>query len=98
MGFSRRDFLYEIDFWEARRLIRGYDRRQRALWSAARWHAFNIMSAMPYCDLKKAGIHSPTDLIRFPWDTEQESPVTDDEVAELQELMRVANEEAGAVL
>ena len=40
---------------------------------------------MPYCDLKKAGIHNPTDLIRFPWDNDDEhnTGISDDEAADL---------------
>jgi len=29
IGISRREFLYDIRFWEARRIIRGYRRRNR---------------------------------------------------------------------
>lgn len=29
MGFSRHDFLYNVDFWEARRLFRGFRKRDR---------------------------------------------------------------------
>lgn len=85
IGIPRREFLYEIDFWEARRIVRGYDRRHRTMWSATRWHAFNIMSAMPYVDMKKAGLNRPSDLIQFPWDSDV---VGDDEIEELQDLMR----------
>ena len=29
IGIARHDFLYEIDFWEVRRIIRGYRRRDK---------------------------------------------------------------------
>ena len=29
IGIARYDFLYEIDFWEVRRIIRGYRRRDK---------------------------------------------------------------------
>ena len=29
IGIQRHDFLYEIDFWEVRRIIRGYRRRDK---------------------------------------------------------------------
>ena len=93
IGISRREFLYEIDFWEARRIVRGYDRRHRTMWSATRWHAFNIMSAMPYVDMKKAGLNRPSDLIQFPWDSDPEPPVSDDEIDELQDLMKSMRKE-----
>lgn len=94
IGFPRREYLYEISFWEARRIIRGYRRRYRDMWSAVRWHAYHIMGAVPYTDLEKAGIRRPTDLIKFPWDndtpTKAEIP-TDDEVEETVQLLREMN-------
>lgn len=56
------------------------------MWSAVRWHAFQVMAAMPYCDLQKAGIRNPSDLIKFPWDTEATGP-SDEEVNELQQML-----------
>ena len=92
IGISRRDFLYGIRFWEARRLLRGYNRRYRNMWSAVRWHAFQIMSAMPYCDLGKAGVHNPNDLLKFPWDTENaQEDYTDEEIEETRKRLREAN-------
>jgi hypothetical protein len=43
---------------------------------------YNIMQAMPYVDLKKAGISNPTDLIKFPWDEADINLPTDDEIQE----------------
>lgn len=75
-------------------MLRGYNRRHRDMWSAMRWHAFNIMSAMPYTDLQKAGITKPSDLIQFPWDkaivTEADIP-TDEEVEETVQLLQQMN-------
>ena len=68
VGINRREYLYELEYWEVVLITRGYGRRCRNLWSAARWHAYQVMSAMPYTDLKKAGICRPTDLITFPWE------------------------------
>ena len=91
IGFPRREYLYEISFWETRRILRGYRNRYRDMWSAMRWHAFNIMSAMPFTDLQKAGITKPSDLIQFPWDkaivTEADIP-TDEDVEETVQLLR----------
>ena len=64
-----------------------------------RWHAFNIMAAMPYCDLKKAGIYSPSDLIAFPWDKDgepQDLP-SDEEVDRMREELLEANRKATEV-
>ena len=60
------------------------------MWSAMRWHAYNVMSA--FSDLSKNGIHSPADLIKFTWDkpkvTEEDIP-TD---AEVEDTMRMLDE------
>ena len=82
IGIPRREFLFHIRFWEARRILQGYSNRQRAMWSSTRWMTYNIMWAMPYLDLKKAGIMKPTDLIKFPWDETDIDLPTDDEIQE----------------
>ena len=86
IGIPREDFLHRMQWWEIRSVIRGYDRRRRDPWSIARWHAYNIMSAIPYCDLTKKGIYHPTDLIHFPWDNDNDkhnTAISDDEAADL---------------
>lgn len=95
VGIDRREYLYELTHLELILISRGYSRRSRNLWSAARWHAYNIMNAIPYCDMRKAGINSPTDLISFPWDKENDAPpLSEQEVAQMQEEMRLFNEQA----
>lgn len=95
IGFPRREFLYEISFWEARRIMRGYRNRYRDMWSAIRWHAYRIMGAIPYTDLEKAGIRRPTDLIKFPWDNdnlpEVEMP-SEEDTEEILEILRQEKE------
>lgn len=44
--------------------------------------------------MKKAGIHNPTDLIKFPWEKEPAvttSTPTEKEIAEMQAMMREMN-------
>ena len=96
IGFPRREFLYEISFWEARRIMRGYRNRYRDMWSAIRWHAYRIMGAIPYTDLEKAGIRRPTDLIKFPWETEEKQPEeewTDEDIQREREWLIAQNKE-----
>ena len=85
--------LYDLRWWEIQAILRGYDRRCRQQWSMTRWHAYSIMSAIPYCDLKKSGIYRPSDLITFPWEKETElaNPPTEDEIAQLQAEMAAMN-------
>lgn len=49
------------------------------------------MSAIPYCDLTKAGIHKPTDLIKFPWDDDRSNLPTQDEVEQWREEAAAIN-------
>lgn len=90
IGISPDLFRHGLKWWEVRSIIRGYNRRHRHLWSVGRWHAYNIMATMPYADLRKAGINSPTDLIKFPWENEI-IPITEDEADELQAEMAALN-------
>ena len=84
IGYSRREFLYDLRWWEARCIIRGYNRRHRDVWSACRWQTYNIMASFIGGDkLSEKGINSPKDLLKFPWDT-QPAPLTRDEVKEMQ--------------
>ena len=88
IGIPRREFLYDIAYWEARLIMKGYSNRHREMWSAMRWHAFHVIAAMPSVDLRSKGIMSPVDLFQFPWEKEQ-PPVMDRETeSELQEEMK----------
>jgi len=91
IGIPRREFLFDIRFWEARRILRGYANRHRNLWSSTRWMTYNIMAAMPYVDLTKAGILKPTDLIKFPWDSDDDYIPTPDEVQDAIDEMNALN-------
>lgn len=44
-------------------------------------------------DMKKAGIHKPTDLLRFPWEQEQHNmpQISEEEIADMQDMMRTMN-------
>lgn len=72
----------------------GYHRRKRDMWSAMRWHAYSVMSAIPYTDLQKAGIRKPSDLLDFPWERnapdEADIP-TEDVVEETIRMLREMN-------
>ena len=90
IGLNRKEYLYDLQFWEMLLISRGYDRRHRDMWSATRWQTFYLMS-VSMCDLKKAGIYRPTDLIRFPWDNNADEPVgnmpTKKEIEEMRRMM-----------
>lgn len=88
IGIPRREFLYEISYWEARRIMLGYNNRHREMWSAMRWHAFHVIASMPYVDLRSKGILSPVDLFKFPWEQEEPPVIDENTQKELQEEMK----------
>lgn len=74
-------------------IVRGYFRRNREMWSATRWQTFNLM-CVSMADLKKAGIYRPTDLIKFPWEREEElSGVSNLTKSDIEEMRRMMAEE-----
>ena len=92
IGISSGQFYYGLRWWEMQAIIRGYNRRERGMWSATRWQTYYLMS-VSMVDLKKAGINKPTDLMKFPWEKEADTPtISDDEIAELQAEMEALNE------
>ena len=97
IGISPDRFRYGLRWWEARSIIRGYNRRARHLWSATRWQTYNLM-CVSMANIKRAGIYRPTDLIKFPW--ERDVPEgggnmpTKSEVEEMRRMMMEENARA----
>ena len=92
IGFPHKEFLHELKWWEIRSIIRGYNRRHRDLWSSTRWQTYNIMASFVGGDkLSEKGVNSPKDLMKLPWDTDQRSPLSDDDIADLQAEMAAIN-------
>ena len=96
IGYNRHEYLYDLTYCDILCIERGYYRRNREMWSAHRWQAFQIMRAQVGDDnLKKSGIHNPTDLLQFPWEKEkvEVQQVSEDDVRELRAVMDAMNEE-----
>lgn len=92
IGISPGLFRYRLKWWEVRAIIRGYNRRQRDLWSATRWQTYNLMASFVGGDkLSEHGINSPKDLLKFPWDYEPTPPITPNEVKALQDEIAALN-------
>ena len=92
IGIAPDLFRYGLKWWEIRSIVRGYNRRNRDLWSSTRWQTYNLMSS--FCGseaMQKAGIHKPTDLIKFPWDALPTMPISQEEAKELQAEMEAIN-------
>ena len=97
IGIPRREYLYELAYWEIVLIVRGYSRRNREMWSAVRWQTYNLMS-VSMADMKKAGILRPADLLPFPWeknDIDLGDLPSDEEIERMRQLMREENEARG---
>lgn len=81
--------LNDLWYWEIKAIIAGYRKRDQQAWERTRWQTFMLMHN-GMVDLSKAGITSPLDLLRFPWDTDDdgESPVSDMPTKEEVEQLR----------
>lgn len=91
IGYDRREFLYDLRMWEIKAIIKGYRKRCRSLWESARMNAYFVMCSM--ADMGKAGIYSDTDLVKFPWEKEEqgEDEMSEEEVAAMREKLRRLN-------
>ena len=56
IGVDRRTFLYEMSFWEIKRVVRGYGSRLEKKISNTRMLAYLITAYNGMTDLKKAGV------------------------------------------
>jgi hypothetical protein len=81
IGFPRREFLYDISFWETRRIIRGYKRRNILAYQLLRLTAYGSTFTMQDPNGK-----SPTDWLPLYFDKddeEAEPPISEEEVADM---------------
>ena len=91
IGISRHEFLYDIRFWEARRIIRGFRKRDRFTHQMLAYVGFMAKYANPY---RRDDGKTMSDL--FPQifnddDIDYEPPITEDEAAELLKEMATMN-------
>lgn len=89
IGISRREFLYEIKAWEARRIIKGYQRRNILHYQLQRMQVWASMFCMGNPEKK-----SPTDIFHLyfdDFDKESDQPISDDEIREMQDMMAAIN-------
>ena len=89
IGIPRREFLYDIRFWEVRRIIRGYRRRD--------WLKHQLMAECVYAatyamrDPKGKTVADMFPMIFDTDDDDDEPPITEEDVAELQAEMDALN-------
>lgn len=85
VGIPRREFLFDLRRWEIDAIIRGYRKRARTSWDTARWQTFLILTGMG------AKISNEKELRVFPWDHDEDIPITEDEAEDMMELMDSIN-------
>ena len=91
IGIPRRDFLYDLRYWEVLRIIRGYRRRGRLRDQLIAEAVFAAMHTMRDSKGKTVQDFFPM-LFEDPDDDDREaSTITDDEIAELQAEMDAWN-------
>ena len=80
IGVDRRTFLYEMSFWEIKRVVRGYGSRLEKKISNTRMLAYLITAYNGMTDLKKAGVYNIHDFYPLPWDdlAQAEQPTTEE--------------------
>lgn len=89
IGIPRREFLYDLRFWEVRRIVRGYRNRDRLKHQLMAECAYAAIYAMR--DPKGKTVRDMFPQIFEDDDIDNEPPITEDEAADLQALMASMN-------
>ena len=84
IGISRHEFLYDIRFWEARRIIRGYRKRDRLKHQLMAECTYAAMFMMRDPKGKTAADMFPG---IFDDDEDEEIPMTEEDRDDLQDIM-----------
>jgi len=87
IGIPRREFLYDLRFWEVRRIIRGYRQRDRLKHQLMAECVYAATYAMR--DPKGKGVEDIFPMLFD--DDDDEPPLTKEDVAELQAEMDAIN-------
>ena len=89
IGIPRREFLYDLRFWEVRRIIRGYRQRDRLKHQLLAECAYATIYAMR--DPKGKTVADMFPMIFDTDDDDEETPISKEDVAELQQLIAETN-------
>ena len=90
IGIPRREFLYDIRFWEVRRIVRGYRNRDRLKHQLMAECAFAAMFSNRDPKGKRPRDIFPS-LFQDDDDATDAAPIDDKEVARLRQMMREEN-------
>ena len=89
IGIPRREFLYDLRFWEVRRIIRGYRQRDQLKHQLIAECTYAAMFAMR--DPKGKTVADMFPMLFEDDDDDDEPPVSEEEVADMQALMKAFN-------
>ena len=89
IGISRHEFLYDLRFWEVRRIIRGYRQRDTLKHQLLAECVYAAIYAMR--DPKGKTVADMFPMIFDTDDEDEEPPISKEDVAELQQLMAETN-------
>ncbi len=97
IGFPRREFLYDLVWWEVRSIIRGYNARHHNGWEQARLVAYYARYSMG----SKETPPTVSEWMKFPWEQSTDGDSgsampTDNDIKRLRQLLREENAKAGA--
>jgi len=88
IGIPRREFLYDIRFWEVRRIIRGYRQRDRLKHQLIAECVYAATYAMR--DPKGKTVSDMFPMF-FDDDDDDEPPISEEDVADMQAMMEAFN-------
>ena len=87
IGIPRREFLYDLRFWEVRRIIRGYRRRHRL--------THQLLAECVYAatfSMRDPQGKTVEDMFPSLFDDDDDAPpITDEEAAELSDMIASMN-------
>jgi hypothetical protein len=89
IGIPRREFLYDLRFWEVRRIIRGYrqrDRLKHQLIAECAYAAIHVMR-----DPQGKTVADMFPMLFDYDDDDDEPPISEEEVADMQAMMDAFN-------
>lgn len=88
IGIPRHEFLYDLQFWEVRRIIRGYRRRDRLKLQIMAECAYAALFAMRDPNGKTAADLFPQ---LFAEEDDEPAPISEEEQNDLLDIIRAVN-------
>ena len=85
------EFLYDLQFWEAKRILKGYENRNRSLNELLRLNAYYTCFAFRKNDEGRV----PRDIFEFPWERDRKrkslQEISDEQVQDELDMINALN-------